>query len=707
MTDLEISSPVSAPLLRTRRRPAAFPRALREVVTASFPDEPEALVLVERFLRQRGFDAALCERLIAIGRGAGGAEWPLRLLAGRMLEAQILSLSAADVAAHEALLTELGVQFDPRLGFTGTTAVERVAQFRARLARFAGVSRGLQQLRTTPRALERFLRSARRPCHVPVARYLFSPDETVARLYGNTRQSFGIRDQDCSAPEDVRRVLTTLPDQERAIVQALLDTNEIFWVAGRTSSAVNSLVEFPLGTVALTIKPPGSDLEIEIKRAGLRGPRALDIIYTRNGYVVCSSHHLQGASGGKFLEWEMDAEHLFARIWRTLYGTEAPLCRTMRVNNVFKMPVPGHGEASILRYFTSPELYGEGYAQMRAEMDRALQSLLHFDGQPPYEAPNDMALTSRFFAATKPGQALQVGTSSFRLDRLARYLSEDGAKDYFEDLGEPFDLERAFAFADEILGEVIAGYEPPRTTVRGYGAYVAAALAQPENRRNADASYLDCIEQIGTVFGTCLALVIGSAGESFVARNVGLRNMFEDGRWRVRVLFMDHDALNIPEPEDRDIYPGNAARMMWFDYVHVMGGELDPKIVRGDVPMLALIYRPSPELQERGTAVFHVALERAYRTARAAIPGPLAGFFHKQWIERRDDFDAAIRGYLAAGEDTEAWAASMADLLSARRQTTRLLIKQYVDGIRNFGKLWKRLPYLLDPSLPPAASPPP
>jgi hypothetical protein len=703
MTDIEISPSTGRPLIRTGRRVAVFPRALRETVTAVFPDEPEVLALVEALLRQHGFDAALTGRLIAIGRGAGGAEWPLRLLAARMVEAQILALAPGDVERHEQLFAALRVDFDLRLGFTAATAIDRIAQFRARLARFAGVSRALQGLRTTPRALERFLRSARRPCRVPVARYLFSPAETVDRLYGNTRQSFGIRDRDCSAPDDVRHVLSTLPDQERAIVQALLDTQEIFWVANRTSSAINSLIEFPLGTVALTVKPPGSDLEIEIKRAGLRGPRALDVIYTRNGYVVCSSHHLQGASGGKFLEWEMDAEHRFARIWRALYGTEAPLCRTMRVNSVFKMPVPGHGEASVLRYFTSPELYGEGYPHMRAEMDRSLQSLLHFEGLPPYEAPNDMALTSRFFAATKPGQAVQVGTSAFRLDKLARFLSDDGAKDYFEDLGEPFELDRAFAFADEVLDEVITGYQPPRTSARSYAGYVAAALALPENRRSADACYLSCAEQIAKVFGTCLGLCIGSAGESFVARNVGLRNVFEEGRWQVRVLFMDHDALNIPEPNDKEIHPAHAARVMWFDYVHTVGGEIDPKVIRGDVPMLELIYRPSPELVEQAKAAFHVALESAYRAARAGLTGPLKKVFHKDWIERLSDFDEAIRTYLAAGESTEAWAESIAPLLSARRQTTQHLIKNYITGITNFGKLWTRMPYLLEPAASPDA----
>ncbi|MCU1244623.1 MAG: hypothetical protein JWN02_533, partial [Acidobacteria bacterium] len=197
MTEIEISPATVTSLLPTRRRAAVFPRALRETVTALFPDEPEVAVLVEALLRQRGFDAALTGRLIAIGRGAGGAEWPLRLLAARMIEAQILALAPDDVEAHEAVFAALRVDFDPRLGFTATAPVERIAQFRARLARFASVSHALQGLRTTPRALERFLRSARRPCRVPVARYLFSPAETVDRLYGNTRQSFGIRDRDC------------------------------------------------------------------------------------------------------------------------------------------------------------------------------------------------------------------------------------------------------------------------------------------------------------------------------------------------------------------------------------------------------------------------------------------------------------------------------------------------------------------------------
>ena len=60
---------------------------------------------------------------------------------------------------------------------------------------------------------------------------------------------------------------------------------------------LNSLVEYPLTSAGgETIKPPGSTLEIEIKRAGTRGPRLLDVIAEQNGHEAPISHRLYGGS---------------------------------------------------------------------------------------------------------------------------------------------------------------------------------------------------------------------------------------------------------------------------------------------------------------------------------------------------------------------------------------------------------------------------
>lgn len=696
------TSPAYHPPARPVRE--AFPRRLRDAVAHALPEHGQAIPLVGEFLRHGRADARFAERLIAIGRGADGEPWPIRLLAARMLEWQILALDRDDVAAHEAIFAKLGVDFSAREGFAATTLAERVTQFRARLERFAFVHRGIDGAATPVHALERFLRSCRKPCLVPVARYLFSHDEVLDQVYELTRQSRGLRDPACDSPLAMRDALNALPERDARLASALAATHEIFWVGRQTPSELNSLVEYPLGTVALTIKPPGSDTEIEIKRAGIRGPRAWDVIYTRNGHVVCSAHHLQGAALGRMLEWQTHAESRFAAIWKTVYGESAPISKTLRVNSVFKLPLDGGGFAGIARFLTDRKLYGEGYDHMRSEMELALASLLRFDGEPPYEAPNDFALTGRFLGAIKPGQAVQVGTTSFRLDRVARYLGPDGAHGYFEELGAAYEREDAFAFADELLSEILVGYTPPATRSETYAGYLRAAFAH--NRARADRTYFDAMRQMGTMFGTCVALLTGSNGESFVARNIGLRSVFERGEWKLRVIFVDHDALHVPERTDREIHPQDAARRIVEDWYHVAGKRTGPGRTRGSLRLLAGIYRVSPAQHRAGVAAFHAAAGEAYRTTRAAFPR-LTPFFHAKWLERLDDFDRAMQTFLRAGGPTRAWCDSIPPLLAARRPATQALITQYLRGIGGFGRLWRKLPYLLDPKGDDHAAPPP
>ena len=671
MSTIEIST--TSPAFPAPARPGrdALPRRLAEVVRRALPEQVEAAALVRDFLLRR------CQvpRLVEIARSAG--PWPIRLLAGRMLECRIL-------AGDESVFDHLGISGDAK------------AQVRARLSRFEFLHRAIDGVHTSPAALDRFLRLSRQPCLVPLARHLFSDDEVLDRVYDLTRQSRGVYDADCDEPRAAQRALAEIPPRDARLAAALAATHEIFWVDQRTPSEINSLIEYPLGTVALVIKPPGSDVEIEIKRAGIRGPRAWDVVYSRNGYVVCSTHHLQGAAVGQLLGWQISAEARFAAIWRAVYGEVAPISRTLRVNSVFKMPLDGGGFANVIRFFSDRDLYGDGYDAMREELAQALQSLLRFEGEPPYEAPNDLALTAKFFGSIKPGQAVQVGTSSFRVDRVAQYLRPEGAAGYFAALGIPFDQRGALAFADQLLHEILVDYVPPRTRTRTYRSYLRAAFAIPANRARADRNYLDCARQIGKMFGTCAAICSGSNGESFVARNVGLRSVFEDGAWRLKVIFIDHDALYIAERGEQEVLPAHVTPRIRDDYAHIAGSRSDPTRLRGTLRLLADIYRVSPMVRREGVDAFQASAAAAFRATRSALRGTLSPFFHPRWIERLEDFDQAVKTLLRAGRPTRAWRESMAPLLSSRRQTTLALIDQYVRGIGHFARLWRRLAYMYD-----------
>ncbi len=91
--------------------------------------------------------------------------------------------------------------------------------------------------------------------------------------------------------------------------------------------------------------------------------------------------------------------------------------------------------------------------------------------------------------------------------------------------------------ADDVLEEVLGIYLPPEVRYRGHEHYVQAALAVPENRTRADRNFLSVMQDIGTFWGTLLAVRGYTRGESVVARNVGLRSVWDEGEWKVKIIF--------------------------------------------------------------------------------------------------------------------------------------------------------------------------
>ncbi len=154
---------------------------------------------------------------------------------------------------------------------------------------------------------------------------------------------------------------------------------------------------------------------------------------------------------------------------------------------------------------------------------------------------------------------------------------------------------------------------------RSHESYVAAAFAVPQNRMRARRAYRRAVRRIGRLWGTLLAAGGWSNGESFVARNVGLKSIWARGRWEVGILFMDHDDLQV---EPHGAHP--------LDVLH--GMYLDGQFVREDLDLLARIYRIPDDAARLGRSAFRDELRRAHRRTLAALGG----------IARRgEDFSAA------------------------------------------------------------------
>ena len=542
-----------------------------------------------------------------------------------MLERQVASLITDRAQDLDFALTMLGLksagtghvhEWLLEEGFTSTAPSEFARQLLRKIQR-----------RPFARDLEDLIHRSTQDCRLVLARYLFEPAEVVRQALSQVRVTQGVADKVRGRAGNVE--MHERRAYEAAILRELTAGAKTYWVSAKTSSRINSLIEFPLGTVVLVIKPPGSDLEIELKRAGQR-ERPLAALYERNGQAIHYPHRLQGGSLRRMLHWEAAKVSEFQTLYRAVHGVLPSVSATVSVHSLKDLPTAA-GDVDLVTYFTDPGAYGEGYPEMRNEMARCVRARLK-DGD---EFPTgDLALTTAFVRDMKPAQSILTGSSSFRLQTLSDYLSPLGPELYFRDgLRSSFSACEARRFADDLLEEVLGTYVPPEIEYRNHEQYVDAALSVRENRAAADANYQGCLREIGRVWGTLLALGGSTRGESFVARNVGLKSVWDAGAWCVRLVFMDHDGVffvNLKEPaHNLEAFLRRAA----VDMNYLFGSWKDPAPIRGSVQYLQAIYGVNDAMVREGDRQFSAALKAAYRgtlrqmnpegNLRTLLPEPL------------------------------------------------------------------------------------
>jgi hypothetical protein len=284
----------------------------------------------------------------------------------------------------------------------------------------------------------------------------------------------------------------------------------------------------------------------------------------------------------------------------------------------------------------------------------------------------ELGLTAQFISQVAPAQAILSGTTSFRLDKVAAYLSSDGPRLYFEEgLKAEYSRHDARRFADSILQEVLGVYHPPNSKYQSHVQYIKAAFRIPENRLRADQIYLSLMKQIARFWGTLLAMRGYSRGESFVARNVGLKSVWEAGQWQVKIIFMDHDALVIPGPQVKNFLAQNALPEMALDERYIWGGTNAAQFATSEAGYLRNIYRISEDLGKKGQALANQNLRKAYKkTQRALSTNPkLRALFNEQFVRRLPDWDTFVSGYLQLNGDESAasrWKKEMTKTLAAK-----------------------------------------
>lgn len=668
-----------------------LPAHLARVMKTRFPGESRAAFLAGAFLALDHYDRRFAAELVSLGRGRGGASWNFRLLSAMMLADQCLRLTADAVVELTFLFGSLGllapgarmVNADVlRQGYTSAALPVFSAEFLRHLNRLERIHRRLRGFRTTAEAWDDFIVLSRDPCKASLARYLFTPAEVVERVVRQLQVSSGLPSPLEEPGEDeAQRYRSHLSAYENEIVRLLTEDARIYWSCERTSSEINRLLEKPLGAVACVVKPPGSALEFEIKRTGIGGPFPLGATYFGvNGNPVPPSHRLQGGASTASLRWESNHSAILAEVYRVAYHSEAPVSKLLTLASFRSVPCQGRN-VHLLDYFTGPEIFGPGFQKMRQRMKQCVCAYDKQFGDEFAHLPGEVGLTGRFLYHVLPAQGLLAQTTSYRLDTLARYFSPAGAEIYFQHglKRESHTIEEARRFADALLEEVLGVYAALDATYVDHAKYLAAAFAVPENRRQADAMHAQAISDLGQLWGTILALGGFTYGESFVARNVGLKSVFAGGEWTCRLISMDHDNLRIPDENDEVFWAQGALRAAVLDECFIRGNPGRPKqIPRSDLFLLEQIYHVRETERARNHDRLNEAVAMAYRrTSHALQRDPeMRRLFSKSYRTHLRDWHAVVADYLTNVREADA-----AGFKAWKERTQAYLTR------RNYGKI--------------------
>jgi len=667
--------------LNRRQGRSSIPAEIQAIIQRDFEDADAILELTRKFLVYFRYNRGFFQFLLRTARGEADESWPVRRLALAFMERQLSALSLRALPEFDKVLATLGLKKpgDKLVAgeLLGCAIKMPLAEFVSQLLRKINRRSSIEGRKKDLGAeLADLLHRSTQECKLVLAQCAFSPKEIFERILTQVKVSEGV----LSSPfVPVKKKIAGVPCLsicERLILRQLQSSNQIYWVDDSTSSRINSLVEYPLGTVVLVFKLPGSNLEIELKRAGKR-ERPLDVLYEKDGYEVPLSHRLQGGSMGWMLKSESDNENRFCSLFRAIHQEDPPLSRTSFITNVRRIPFDS-GTADLLTWFSDTETFGPGYKEMRL----ALKRCLHSFGSPV--PAGLMAQTVAFLRHFQPRQSVLVGTSSFRLDELRGYFLPLGARRYFGDgLGVEWTPTEARQFADDLLEEVLGTYVQPSVHYRSHKQYLDAAFSIPENRAAAQANYMFCMEQIGLVWGTMLAIGSHSSGESFVPRNVGLKAVWQNGRWKVKIIFMDHDCLDSPKPQQREYHAEDVMAATIHDETHIFGHALPHRTNIGAVTCLQDIYRIPKPLAYEGMLQLRGAMLRSFGKARAcAAKGLLPSPYFAQLL----DFEEVVR--MLINPSSEDWIAQALAALTDKGYTWKRS-REYQETVKKHARFFR------------------
>jgi hypothetical protein len=697
--------------MQTHRTVPPLAARLFRVLNARFDGDPTPNRLCAEFLCLDKYERHFVTKLLRVSKGTAGASWDTRLFATLMLADQCRRLNPAAAEEFRFLFGNFGIlapgesRLEDRVrreGYTSTDFQTFVTQFLENLHRLDRVHRNIQGWQTAARALDEFISFSRSPCKLSLARYLFTPAEVVDRALEQSNISSGVRSPlPSEGAREADYYLSVLPDYEKEIFRRLSAHGRVYWTSKGTPSEINSIIEAPIGTVACVIKPPGSPIEFEIKRTGLRAIFPLTASFTcSTGDPLPPPHRLQGGASTASLRWEAKQAAVVSAIYRYVHRKEAPVSKLLALATCRTVPFNGR-EIHLVNYFTDPEVFADAYGNMREHMARCVSDFDLQYGDDLAHVPGEVALTGRFLAHTLPCQGIFAQTSSYRISTLATYLSPAGTDAYFrKGLGRSYYCKRdAQQFADALLDEILGVYVAPDVAYKDHSQYLRAAFAVPENRIRADRFHASTITDLGLLWGTLLAMGAYSSGESFVGRNLGLKACFDGGAWTVSLLFMDHDNLQIPGQEETSFWPHSAFRASVVDECFICANPGRPLQVDGSsLWYLEEIYHVDAQTRAKSKDYLYQGMERGYKQTRHGMDHDprVQSLFSKSYIRHMHDWDVIVTDYLTAcstpGKLTD-WKERAKTYLSTRNYRKQV-IDNYLMGVEKHYDVVTRYSFL-------------
>jgi len=671
----------------------------------------EMNAIISALVERRGYDREFAHRLLDQARNPG-ADWGLRRFAIFALENQLLSLDPAAADEFVPFLARLGFAPSPesscdadvfKQGYTTLEPRSFASQLISRLARFASVHDALRRADVTPAAIANFQHISSQECLLTLGRSVFAPEEVAARILQQVRLAGGQIESLDHFPHftaETAKAIAELPKYEVDILTRLLGVAHSWWVGPTTASAFNALVSCPIGTLALVIRPPGSTVEFEIKRVGLRGPHPLTVVYEKRHAPVPPAHRLHGGSASAMVQWEAEHSARLSHLYRALYDQPAPIGRVVQLRAIKSVPRADGSEAPLPGWFEDPALFGDGFKAMRRAITHSLAAFVEETPEVTSVPRTAEARTRVFLQHMSPAQCTLIGTSALRLDKIRDWLRGERLEEYFDlAQGRGPTLDEACRFAAAILREILCPYRPP-APAPSYSAYVAAAFADAENRAAADRSFRVAVASMGKLWGTLLGLGAYTEGESFVARNVGLRAVWADGAWSTRIVFMDHESTHMIAPRRRDFRPKRVMWGMYQDWMHIMGNAPGRTARRGSFTVLAEIFRVDGALRSEARVGLLDEMRRAYRGTlrRLRDDASMRAHFQESLPDSLLAWDAAVSLYRASriGPRQRAqWKGRVRRMMEAYG-FAEPLIQEYRRAILRDAWLLRRCPQLFD-----------